>query len=234
MLAALFCVEETLGVFVLIRWDSCGHLDSAYVPPGLHKQAPFIIFLHSLSNWATSPSAVTHPFLYGEQWRRTDAPGPAQACRGAPACVFELHIWTAEPCIDTKPIQGLLFLFLPCWCLSVSLPRVEWRSGNNVAYQFACGQGYITPGPEAAWQRSLSPSLGRALSISFPRVPELLNFGPFRKSPYFIWGACRCMRIADTFNLSSIARWHPMGLWVCPVKHTIKCPTRWETWLRFV
>lgn len=139
MLAALFCVEEPLGVFVLnTQWDSCRHLDSAYVPPGLHKPAPFIIFQHPRSNWATSPSAVTHHFLPGEQWRDTDVPGPAQACRGTLACVFELHMWTAEPCVDTELIRGL-FLFFPCWCPSVSLPTVVWRSGNNAAHQFAWG-----------------------------------------------------------------------------------------------
>lgn len=233
MLAAVFCVEETLGVFVLIRWDSSGHLDSAYVPPGLHKPAPFIIFQHPCSNWATSPSAVTHPFLHGEQWRDTDVPGPAQVCRGALACVFELHMWTAELCVDTELIWTALSFLIPCWCLSKSLPTVVWRSGNNVARQFALGHGYSTPGPEAAWQRSLSPSLERALSISLS--PGLLKFHLIFQQPLlYLRGACRGIRIADTFNLSSIARWHLTSLWVCKAKHTMKCSACWKTGLQFV
>lgn len=103
--------------------------------------------------------------------------------------------------------------FLPCWCLSVSLSTVVWRSGNNVVHQFALGQGYDTPGPKTAWQRSLSLSLARALNISFPRAPGLVKFSLISQQPifYFKW-ACRCIRIADTFNLSSIARWHLMSL----------------------
>lgn len=137
MLAAIFRMEETLGVFGLIQWDSCRHLHSAYVPPGLHKPAPFIIFQHPCSNWATSPSAVTQRFLRGERWRDTDVPSPAQACRGALACVFELYMWTAEPSVDTELVWGPLFLFLPCWCLSVSLSTVVWWSGNNAVHQVA-------------------------------------------------------------------------------------------------
>lgn len=92
MLAALFCVEEALGVFVLIRWDSCGHLDSVYVPPGLHKPAPFIIFQHTHSNWATSPSAVTHHFVHSEQWKDTEVPGLPQACHVAGLCIWIAYV----------------------------------------------------------------------------------------------------------------------------------------------
>lgn len=107
------------------------------------------------------------------------------------ACGFELHMWTAEPCVDTELIRGLLFLLLlPWWCLSVSLPTVLWRSGNNVAHQFAWGHGYNSPGPEAARQRSLSPSLARALSISFPLKFYLISPGPL----FYSRGACRCIR----------------------------------------
>lgn len=101
MLAALFCMDETLSVFTLIHQDSCRHLDSAYVPPGLHKPAPFIIFQHTCSNWATSPTAVIHHSLHGEWRRDTDVPGLAQACRSMPPSAFELHMWTAELCVDT-------------------------------------------------------------------------------------------------------------------------------------
>lgn len=33
--AALVCMEETLGMFILIHRDSCGHLESAYVSTSL-------------------------------------------------------------------------------------------------------------------------------------------------------------------------------------------------------
>lgn len=59
--------QVSLSVFILIRQDSCGHLDSAYVFRGFPKPAPFIIFQQSSSNWAASPPAVTHHLLHIEQ-----------------------------------------------------------------------------------------------------------------------------------------------------------------------
>lgn len=68
MLAALFCMEEPLSMFILIQWDSCGHLEPAYayVSPRLSKPAPFIILQQPCSNWAASPPAVTHHLLHIE------------------------------------------------------------------------------------------------------------------------------------------------------------------------
>lgn len=66
--AALFCMEEPLSMFILIRWDSCGHLQPscAYVSPRLSKPAPFIILQQPCSNWAASTPAVTHHLLHIE------------------------------------------------------------------------------------------------------------------------------------------------------------------------
>ncbi len=67
-LAALFCMEEPLSMFILIQRDSCGHLQPAhaYVSPRLSKPASFIILQQSCSNWAASPPAVTHHLLHTE------------------------------------------------------------------------------------------------------------------------------------------------------------------------
>lgn len=235
MLATLFFIEDTLSMFILIRETAAGILTLSMFLLGSISQ-PHSSFSNTLALIGPHPhllSLTTSSVV--SMWRDTDVPGPAQACRGALAFAFELHMWTAEPCVDTELIQGLLFVFLPCWCLSVPLPTVVWKPGNDVAHQFARGQGYSTLVPEAAWQGLLSPILARTLNISLPGVLWLLKFCLIsQRALFYLREACRCIRIADTFNPSSIARRHLMSLWVSPAKHTIKCTMHWETWLQFV
>lgn len=120
-----------------------------------------------------------------------------------------------------SPVDACLYLY-PQWCGGLV---IMWP------ISLLGGQGYNTP----ACQRSLSHSLARALSISLPLVPGLLKFSLISQRPlFYLRGAWKCIRIADIVNLSSIARRHLMSLWVYPAKHTIKCSTRWETWLQFV
>lgn len=51
-----------------IQWNSCGHLKPACadVSARLPKPAPFIILQQPRSNWAASPSVVTHHLLHIE------------------------------------------------------------------------------------------------------------------------------------------------------------------------
>lgn len=109
--------------------DSCGHLDSAYVPPGLHKPAPFIIFQHPCSNWATSPSAVTHHFLRGEHMKRyrcTWSGTDLSRCGGFCIWIAYVDSWAlrwhrADPgtalCFFS-PVDACLYLY-PQWCGSL-------------------------------------------------------------------------------------------------------------------
>lgn len=171
MLATFFFIEETLSMFILIRETAAGILTLSMFLLGSISQ-PHSSFSNTLALIGPHPhllSLTTSSVV--SMWRDTDVPGPAQACRGALAFAFELHMWTAEPCVDTELIQGLLFVVLPCWCLSVPLPTVVWKPGNDVAHQFAWGQGYSTLAPEAAWQGLLSPILARTLSISLKVLP---------------------------------------------------------------
>lgn len=228
MLATLFLIEETLSMFILIRETAAGVLTLSMFLLGSISQ-PHSSFSNTLALIGPHPhllSLTTSSMV--SMWRDTDVPGPVQAYRGALAFAFELNMWTAEPCVDTELIQGLLFVFLPL--LMPVCTSVVWKSGNDVAHQFAWGQGYSTLAPEAAWQGLLSPILARTLSISLPWAPCLLKFCLISQWPlFYLREARRCIRIADIFNLSSIARRHLMSLWVYMAKHTIKCTRRWET-----
>lgn len=139
-------MEETLSMFILIQWDSCGHLQSAYAnaSPGLPEPAPFIIFQQPCSNWAASLPAVTHCFLCIE-------PKEIQMylVRHSPVAAHQLpHLncicGQLSPSIDTELIPGTALCFFPCWYLSVPLSTVVWKPGNDVAYQFDWRRGYNT------------------------------------------------------------------------------------------
>lgn len=114
-MAASFCMEEPLSVFMLIQWDSCGHLEpaSAYVSPRLSKPAPFIILQQPCSNWAASPPAVTHHLLHTEprryrcSWSGT-APVAAHQNPHLNCICGQL-----SPSIHTELIPGMSLLFLP-------------------------------------------------------------------------------------------------------------------------
>lgn len=129
--------------------------------------------------------------------------------------------WSRDCSFFFSPVDAYLYLY-PQWCGGLV---IMWP------ISLCGGQGYNTP----ACQRSLSHSLSRALSISLPRAPGLSKFYLISQRPlFYLRGVCKCIRIADTVNLSSIARRHLMNLWVYPAQHTMKCFMRWETWLQFV
>lgn len=225
-------MEETLSMFILIHKTAAGILSLPMFLLGSISQPHSSFFQHPCSNWATSPSAVTHHFLRGEHMKRyrcTWSGTDLSRCGGFYIWIAYVDSWAlrwhrADPgtalCFFS-PVDACLYLYL-LWCGSLVM---MWPISFHV------GQGYSPSVPEAAWQGSLSPILARTLSISPPRAPCLLN-----KIRAVVKGGktCRYIWIADTFNLSSIARRHLMSLWVYPAKHTIKCTMRWETWLQFV
>lgn len=130
MRAALFGMEEPLSMFMLIQWDSCGHLQPAYayVPPRLSKPAPFIILQQPCSNWAASPPAVTHHLLHIE-------PEEIQMylvqLNPVAASAFELRMWAAEPQqlhrADPRRCSVLFSLLVPaCPSLHSGSPVMMW------------------------------------------------------------------------------------------------------------
>lgn len=174
ILAALFCMEEPLSMFILIQRDSCGHLQPAYAyaSPRLSKPAPFIILQQPCSNWAASPPAVTHHLLHSE-------PEEIQMylVRHSPVAAHQpLHLncicGQLSPGSYTELIPGTARSFSPCWYLPVPLSTVVWKPGNDVAYQFNWRQGYNALGLEVP----LSPNMPRTLNILPPWVPCLLKF----------------------------------------------------------
>ncbi len=172
MLAALFCMEEPLSMFILIQWDSCGHLEPAfaYVSPRLSKPAPFIILQQPCSNWAASPPAVTHHLLHIE-------PEEIQMylVRHSPVAAHQpLHLNCI--CGQLSPSSyTVLFLFLAVGtCLSLS--TAVWKPGNDVDYQFNWRRAYNAPGLEASSRGPLSPNMTMTLNIPLPWVPCLLKF----------------------------------------------------------
>lgn len=178
MLAALFCMEEPLSMFILIQWDSCGHLEPAYayVSPRLSKPAPFIILQQPCSNWAASPPAVTHHLLHIE-------PEEIQMylVRHSPVAAHQpLHLncicGQLSPSSYTELIPGTALSFSPCRYLPVPLSTVERKPGNDVAYQFKWRWGYNAPGLEALSQVPLSPNMAGTLNIPLPWVVCLLKF----------------------------------------------------------
>lgn len=178
MLPALFCIEEPLSMFILILWDSCGHLEPAYayVSPRLSKPASFIILQQPCSNWAASPPAVTHHLLHTE-------PEEIQMylVRHIPVAAHQApHLncicGQLSPTSYTELIPGTALSFPPCWYLPAPLSTVVWKPGNDVAYQFNWRQGYNAPGLEASSWVPLSTNMAGTLNIPLPWVPCLLKF----------------------------------------------------------
>lgn len=178
MLAALFCMEEPLSMFILIQWDSCGHLEPAYayVSPRLSKPAPFIILQQPCSNWAASPPAVTHHLLHIEpeeiqMYLVRHRPVVAHQPRHLNCICGQL-----SPSVYTELIPGTALSFFPRWYLPVSLSTVVWKPGNDVAHQFNCRRGYNARGLVASSREPLSSNMARTLNIPLPWVPCLLKF----------------------------------------------------------
>lgn len=199
MLAALFCMEEPLSMFILIQRDSCGHLEPAYacVSPRLSKPAPFIILQQPCSNWAASPPAVTHHLLHIE-------PEEIQMylVRHSPVAAHQLlHLncicGQLSPGMYTEPIPGNALPFSPCWYLPVPLSTVLRKPGNDVAYQFNWRRGYNAPRLETS-----VPSHGTDIRQSSSLVSMSLKV--LRRPTFIIalvlfeWSLALQIRIADT------------------------------------
>lgn len=168
MLLTLFSMEEPLSMFILIRGDSCGHLQPAYacVSPRLSEPAPFIILQQPCSNWAASPPAVTHRLLHV-------APEEIQMylVRHSPvAAHLSLHsdliCGQLNPAASPRRLEVRLFASRPLHtCLRFS-PSAVQKPGNDVAYHLKWRQGNNPSGLEPTSGVTLTYSLARTLNIS--------------------------------------------------------------------
>lgn len=156
MPAVLFCMEEPLSMFILIQWDSCGHLKPAYAyaSPRLSKPAPFIILQQPCSNWAASPPAVTHHLLHNvpeeiQMYLVRYSPVAAHQSlrlnqnRGSCAPAATLS-WSQALLFPFHPVSTWLSLY-PQWCGS---PVMMWPiilTGDRATTLWRHCHGYLCP-----------------------------------------------------------------------------------------